>query len=83
MIMAHFYGAIPVSGRKTTATARGHKNTGLVVQAATWQGAIEIELRYCGTTGQNLYTVREIPWHNSGQYREIETGAFGKAAHRG
>ena len=42
--MSHFYGTISESARKTKPTARGHKSTGLKVEAASWAGKITVEL---------------------------------------
>jgi len=38
--MSHFYGSITESARKTIPTARGHKTTGLTVEAASWSGKV-------------------------------------------
>lgn len=73
--MSHFYARIPVSARKTIASARGHTSTGIVTQAASWNGAIETEL--FEKDGEDWYIVRQIPWHGSGCGYVIATGKVG------
>ena len=42
--MSHYYAQIPQSAKGTVPTARGHKTTGIVTQAACAEGAIEVRL---------------------------------------
>ena len=60
--MSHFYAKIPTSARKTTATARGHKSTGIVTQAASYAGAIEVELTYNAETDKDEFVITLIDW---------------------
>ena len=39
----------------------GSKSSGLTVVAASWQGAVRVELAYSAATGRNEYTVRLMP----------------------
>ena len=55
--MSHFYGQITQSGRKTIPTARGHKTTGLIIHAQSWEGDIKVHLQYCADKKKNIYTV--------------------------
>lgn len=72
--MSTFYGV--VSGQaKNNATRRGNKRSGLVTQAATWRGAVEVSLD-CDEAGNLRYRIRETPWHGHGKYKEIAEGVF-------
>lgn len=68
--MAHFYGTISQSARKTTPTARGHKNTGLQTIAASWAGAIKVTLEHSAQHGRDFYSVALIDWP-SGKTRSV------------
>ncbi len=70
--MSHYYATIPQSGRKTTPTARGHKTTGLATIAASYKGAISVELRH--VNGKDLFTVSRIPWQGVGERQVIAEG---------
>ena len=67
--MSHFYGTIPVSARKTQATARGHKSSGLVTEAANHNAAIRVELAH--TNGKDTFTVMRVM---KGEQNEITNG---------
>ena len=70
--MSHFYGTIPTSGRKTTPTARGHKTTGLETIAASYKGAIKVELRH--VDGEDKFVVSRVPWMGRGVHKVIAEG---------
>jgi hypothetical protein len=76
--MSHFYGCIPASMRKTPATARASKNTGLTVQAASWGGAVETRLYHDEDTGKDMFVVYQIPWHGRGVSKELARGVVGE-----
>ena len=59
--MSHFYGTISRSARKTQPTARGHKTTGLVVNAQSWEGQIETRLFYDPVTKTDRFEVWRKP----------------------
>ena len=65
--MSHYYAKILKSGRKTTPTARGHKTTGIVTQAACADGAIEVRLYH--EDGKDYFEVKRTPWFYEGQRR--------------
>ena len=77
--MSHFYASIPTSARKTIATARGHKSTGISTNTACWDGAIETVLWFDEETQQNKFEVRQIPHHGSGIYEILSQGIVGIA----
>lgn len=65
--MSHYYAQIPQSARRTVPTARGHKSTGITVQAACAEGAIEVRLYH--EDGKDYFEVERIPWSYSGESR--------------
>ena len=75
--MSHFYGSIDQSARKTTATARGHKTTGLSVKAACWNGAVTVTLRYDTDTGEDIFVVEHVPHGGHGVKQVIAQGVVG------
>lgn len=62
--MSHFYGSIPTSARKTVATARGHKNTGLATLALGWKGGVRTYLYH--ENGHDWYEVHLVPHPSTG-----------------
>jgi hypothetical protein len=72
--MAEFYGTL--QGQAGKATRRGSKSSGLVTYAASWQGAVKVELVHNKTTGRNEYRVSLVPWQNVGESRELAQGSF-------
>lgn len=60
--MSKLYGTLSGASR-TKATRRGHNR--IVTQAASWNGAIEVEV-YIDLDGVEHYEVRRIPWHGGG-----------------
>jgi len=74
MYMSHFYGMISRSARKTTPTARAHVSSGLETVAASWQGAVQVNLGHNTETGKDWFRVELIPWHGTGVYKTLATG---------
>ena len=72
--MSHFYGMISRSARKTVPTARGHASSGLETVAASWQGAVEVNLFHDTKTGRDMFRVCLIPWHGHGINKELLSG---------
>jgi len=72
--MSHFYGMISNSARKTVPTARGHASSGLETIAASWQGAVEVSLRYDEDVKKDFFVVRLIPWHGKGVSHTLASG---------
>ena len=70
--MSHYYGTIPQSGRRTVPTARGHKTTGLATIAASYKGAIKVELEHID--GVDKFTVTRIPWQGVGEREVLAEG---------
>lgn len=58
--MAHFYSVITKSARKQQPSATGRKDTGLEVLAASWEGAIRVELFH--KDGADHYRVTRRTW---------------------
>ena len=77
--MSYFYGTIPVSARKTVPTARGHKKTGLSTIAASYTGAIRVNLWYNSAEDLDCYEVEMIPWESHGDRHVIARGVLGDA----
>ena len=76
--MSHFYASIPEAARKTVATARGHKTTGITVKAASWAGAVEIRMFPDEETGKAGFTVYQVPHHGEGIDRLLHEGIVGE-----
>ena len=76
--MSHFYASIPTSARKTVATARGHKSTGLEVRAASWAGAVTVTMRHCETTGRDTFEVWQELHHGNGVRVQVAEGIVGQ-----
>jgi hypothetical protein len=63
--MSHFYARIPTSARRTVATARGHKSTGIAAEVLTFDGGVRVSIRHAG--GGDLVWVERIPHPQSGR----------------
>jgi hypothetical protein len=75
--MSHFYGTIPESARKTVPSARGHKATGLTTVAASWDGAIRVNLWHDPNNEVDCYEVEMIPWEGQGNQHVVARGVLG------
>lgn len=71
--MAHFFGSL--QGQRGEATRLGSKASGLQITAASWNGAIHVEL--FERDGKDYFVVRESKWHGSGKERVIAEGEIG------
>lgn len=70
--MAHFYGTIDGKA-KTVATRCGtNKKSGLRVAAASWQGAVDVELYE--RDGVDWAIVSLVVWHGQGTNRVLYNG---------
>jgi len=58
--MSHFYARIPISSRKTVPTARGHKTTGITVEALSLDSTISVCLYYDKASGRDVYVVHRV-----------------------
>jgi len=74
--MAHFIGAMK-SKRGIPVTRLGHKTTGMRVIAASWKGAIEVNL-WDDENGVDRYAVDAVEWMGSGEAFPIARGVVGK-----
>lgn len=74
--MAHFYGTL--QGTRGEATRLGTQKSGLQTVAASWDGAIQVDLEYDERSGKNRYTVSERTWHGKGVSRTIAEGVIGE-----
>lgn len=72
--MSHFYGVL--QGDRGDVTRRGTKESGLRTTAASWAGAVVVEL-YVDAAGRDCYSVGQIPWHGRGVSVPIATGVIG------
>lgn len=71
--MAHFLGT--VQGARGEASRLGHKSSGLTTCAASWQGAVRVELYE--RDGVDYAHVSLRPWQGRGIDREIYNGPVG------
>lgn len=72
--MAQYFGSL--QGQRGEATRLGSKASGLTVTAASWDGAIRVDL--FERDGENHYRVVEQKWHGAGRERIIAEGIIGK-----
>ncbi len=70
--MSHFYGTL--QGARGRATRCGTRTSGVRVEAAGWQGAIEVHVFADEETGEDRYYVRLIPWRHGGTPRTLAAG---------
>ena len=71
--MSHFYGIVEGQA-KTQATRRGSKRKGSTTTAASWQGAVKVELSHDEMTGRDMVVVRLTPWRGVGQSKLLYEG---------
>jgi hypothetical protein len=69
-LMAHFYGTI--QGNRGEASRLGSKDSGLDVTAASWQGAVSVQLYE--RDGVDYARVTLQPWHGSGTRKDLYDG---------
>ena len=70
--MSHFYGT--PQGNRGEATRCGSRSSGLTTIAASWSGAVRIDLHHDEQTGQDIADVSLIPWRGSGVSRSLYHG---------
>lgn len=73
--MAHFFGS--VKGNRSEATRLGTKNSGLSTIAASYSGAVKVEL-WEHENGKTYATVRLTPWEGSGVSHCLFNGPVGQ-----
>jgi hypothetical protein len=62
--MSHFYGSL--KGTKGRATRCGHKSSGLMTEAASYSGCVEVCLVHNEKTGEDMASVYLKPWQGNG-----------------
>lgn len=72
--MSHFYGTL--QGQRGEATRCGSRSSGLVTNAASWNGAIQVEL-YVDAQGRDCYRIHERTWRGAGKHKLIAEGVIG------
>ena len=75
--MSHFYGTL--QGQAGEATRCGSKRGGLTTYAASWAGAIKVEIWHNETTGQDEYLVQRTSWQGRGDSKVVASGIVGGA----
>jgi hypothetical protein len=56
--MSHYYARIPTSARRTIATARGHRSTGIAAEVLTAEGGVRVSIR--NVDGRDIVTVERV-----------------------
>ena len=74
--MAHFYGE--VQGQRGRASRLGSKASGLQTVAASWQGAIEVNLYHREDLDEDWVTVWMREWYSAGSHAMIYDGPVGR-----
>lgn len=75
--MSALYGTLKGKA-KTIATRCGTKNSPIVTMAASWAGAVRVEV-YIDADGTEKFEVIMCQWHGNGDYRVLCSGLVGKA----
>ncbi len=73
--MSHFYGTL--NGSRGEATRCGTKQSGVRTIAASWKGAIQVDL-FHHSDGTDRFEIRMIPWENVGEQMLIACGKVGE-----
>ncbi len=71
--MAQFFGSI--EGGRGKVTRLGHKSSGITTVAASWEGAVQVDLEH--RDGQDFARVRLVPWRSRGVDRVLYDGPVG------
>lgn len=74
--MAHFYGT--VRGGRGEGTRVGHRNTGLTTVAASWSGAIRVQLYHDAIANVDRYRIYQETWGGNGVEELIAEGVVGE-----
>ena len=70
--MAHLYGT--VNGNRGLASRLGTKKSGLTTVAASWEGAVQVDLWHDKDNDVDMADVYLIPWKGRGQRRQLYRG---------
>ena len=74
--MAHFYGS--VQGNSGAGSRLGNKQSGMSATAASWDGAVRVNIHFDEAEGVNKYTVSQILWRGKGVEQVLATGTIGE-----
>lgn len=74
--MSHFYGTL--NGARGEATRCGSKASGLVTYAASWDGAVSVNLTYDERTEKNMFEIYQRCWKAQGVNQLIARGTVGE-----
>jgi hypothetical protein len=74
--MSHFYGVI--QGNRGDATRGGSKGSGLTATAASWAGAIRVDLEHDSVSGDDRFIVTQVKWHGRGVSQRLAVGVIGE-----
>lgn len=72
--MSKFYGMVSGSA-KSNATRQGTAKSGIQTHAASWAGAIRVDL--FERDGKECYEVSLVPWHGVGRRVDLCQGVLG------
>lgn len=73
--MSHFYGVL--QGNRGQTTRCGSKLSGIHTTAASWSGAIDVDVYYDDEKGKDVYIVVQRPWKGRGVSKVIASGVIG------
>lgn len=73
--MSHFYGV--VQGSRGEATRTGGSGSGMRTTAASWQGAVQVQLYMDAETGKDFAHVYLRPWRGRGVDQTLYRGPVG------
>jgi hypothetical protein len=74
--MAQFRGSI--QGQRGEASRLGSKGSGLQVEAASWQGAVNVEMWYDERQDRDMFRVEQTPHHGRGINQHLLQGVVGE-----
>ena len=74
--MSHFYGTI--QGNRGETTRGGSKDSGLTTFAASWKGAVRVDVFVNQDTGEDVARVALVPWRGRGINRILYEGPVGE-----
>ncbi len=72
--MSHFYGTL--KGGRAEVTRTGHRTTGLHTVAASWAGAVHVDL-HIDDQGRDCFRVTQTPWEGAGVSELLAEGVLG------
>ena len=75
--MSHFYASINRSARKTAATARGHKSTGIELWVGSYDGVLRVSVWHSEKHGHDMYEIYTDE-HGGGRKNILACGALKK-----